>query len=120
MLQADGGTRTAAINGGFIALRRAISRLLAEKAITRDPVKSNVAALSIGRVLGDMMIDLDYEEDRIADVDLNVVMDSTGRFVEVQGAAEHALFDRDQLDTMLLYAASGIKEIIYIQMSHIA
>jgi len=111
VLEADGGTRTASINGGFMALAGA---LRAQK-LDRAALKGVVAAVSVGLVGGRVVLDLDYESDSSADVDMNVVMDGGGRFIEIQGTAEKEAFDKKQLDRMLAVAASGIKRIIEVQ-----
>ena len=107
VLQADGGTRTAAITGAYVALADAVERLRAEKALTGDPLRGSVAAVSVGEVDGVALLDLCYEEDAAAGVDLNVVMTGDGRFVEVQGTAEGEPFDRGLLDELLDLAAEG-------------
>ncbi len=115
VLQADGGTRTASITGAWVAVRRALDRLLAEGRIDKIPLRSGVAAISVGIVNGTPVLDLNYEEDAAASVDMNVVMTSTGKFVEVQGTAEENPFSRDELDKMLKLAAGGIRQLIQKQ-----
>jgi ribonuclease PH len=116
VLQADGGTRTAAITGGYIALRLALRTLKERGDIVDDDVLTDsVAAVSAGIVDGEPMLDLSYEEDSRAEVDFNVVMTGAGRLVEVQGTAEGDPFSRDQLDEMLGLAASGIERLTSIQ-----
>ena len=115
VLQADGGTRTASICGGFVALHDACSRLLAEGVIDRHPIIDFCAAISVGIVGETAMLDLPYVEDSAAEVDMNVVMTGSGRFVEVQGTAEGDPFDREQLDNLLALAESGIGQIIALQ-----
>jgi len=115
VLQADGGTRTASICGGFVALHDACSRLLAEGLIERHPITDYCAAISVGIVGETAMLDLPYVEDSTAEVDMNVVMTGSGRFVEVQGTAEGDPFDRGQLDELLALAESGIYRIIDLQ-----
>src|SRR6185369_10926730 len=115
VLQADGGTRTASICGGWIALHDACSRLLAAGTLARHPVLQPVAAISVGVIDGTPMLDLEYSEDVRAEVDMNVVMTGDGRFVEVQGTAEGVAFTRTELDALLGLAESGIKEIIAAQ-----
>jgi ribonuclease PH len=116
VLQADGGTRTAAITGGFIALRLALRRLKERGDIEHEDVLTDsVAAVSAGIVDGSPMLDLCYEEDSRAEVDFNVVMTGSGRLVEVQGTAEGDPFSREQLDEMLGLAAAGIEELTAIQ-----
>ncbi len=111
VLQADGGTRTAAICGGYVALHDAISRLVLEGTIREHALYDLVAAVSVGVVGGVAMLDLPYEEDVRADSDMNVVMTGSGHFVEVQGTAERAAFDRDELDGLLDLATRGIQRI---------
>jgi ribonuclease PH len=111
VLQADGGTRTASICGGYVALHDAISRLVATGVIAQHALNDSVAAISVGIVGGVAMLDLPYEEDVRADTDMNVVMTGSGRFVEVQGTAEHEAFDRDELNQLLDLAALGIGRI---------
>ena len=115
VLQADGGTRTASICGGWVALHDACSRLLQAGRITAHPVTDLCAAISVGVVGGVPVLDLPYVEDASAEVDMNVVMTGAGRFVEVQGTAEGTPFSRDELDSMLTLAEKGIGEIIALQ-----
>lgn len=112
VIQADGGTRTAAITGGFVAMCLALQRLVAQGVISKIPLTDYVAATSVGMVGGELRLDLEYVEDSTADVDMNVVMTGRGQLVEVQGTGEGATFDRDQLDGMLDLAAAGIKQLI--------
>ncbi|HEU4630110.1 MAG TPA: ribonuclease PH [Gemmatimonadaceae bacterium] len=111
VLQADGGTRTAAITGACVAVVEAFERLVRLGRLPQSPVRRRVAAVSVGVVDGEVRLDLDYEEDVRADVDMNVVMSSTGGFVEVQGTGEHGTFDRGQLDAMLDAAVAGLREL---------
>ncbi|MGC2485469.1 MAG: ribonuclease PH [Acidimicrobiales bacterium] len=111
VLQADGGTRTAAICGGYVALHDAITRLVMAGTVTNHALTDLVAAVSVGIVGGVPMLDLPYEEDVRADTDMNVVMTGSGRFVEVQGTAEHEPFDRAELGALLDLAALGIGRI---------
>jgi ribonuclease PH len=111
VLQADGGTRTAAITGACVAVHDAFGWLVSEGHITQSPVRRRVAAVSVGVVDGTLWLDLDYELDVRADVDMNVVMSSEGRFVEVQGTGEHGTFDRRQLDSLLDLAMKGIRTL---------
>src|SRR6202161_253880 len=120
VLQADGGTRTASICGGYVALHDAISRLVLEGTIAEHALTDSVAAVSVGIVGGVAMLDLPYEEDVRADTDMNVVMTGSGRFVEVQGTAEHEAFDRDELNQLLDLAALGIGRIKDAQNSLLA
>ena len=111
VLQADGGTRTAAITGGFVALALACRRLVENRRIA-DPIREAVAAVSVGVVDGQPRLDLPYEEDVKAAVDMNVVMTAAGRFVEVQGTGEHSTFDRAELDALCDLATVGIKQLL--------
>jgi ribonuclease PH len=115
VIQADGGTRTASITGGFIALKLALMELVKRRALPQLPRMHNIAAVSVGIVGGAPMLDLCYEEDSSADVDMNVVMTSEGKFVEVQGTAEHSSFGEQDLHRMLTLAKKGIKELITTQ-----
>lgn len=117
VIQADGGTRTTSITGGYIALALAVKKLMESGALTENPLKGNVAAISVGMVAGEAMIDLDYNEDSSADVDMNIIMNSKGEFVEVQGTGEEATYTRAQLNQLIDLAEEGIKEIIKIQNS---
>ena len=108
MIQADGGTRTAAITGGFVALALAVRALKARRAISTSPVKRQVAAVSVGVLNGAVYVDLDYGEDSTAEVDMNVVATGEGELVEVQGTAEGKAFRRDQLDRMVDAALASI------------
>ena len=112
VIQADGGTRTAAITGGFVALALAIGKLREQGAISRMPLGDYVAATSVGVVAGTPMLDLAYEEDSKADVDMNVVQTGDGRFIEVQGTAEAEPFSKQALDELLDLATSGIRELV--------
>ncbi len=111
VLQADGGTRTAAITGAWVALREAIDRLLAAGELTSDPIKTQIAAVSVGVYQGTPVLDLDYAEDSSAETDMNLVMDGEGRFIEVQGTAEGHPFTRVELDALLELGAAGIRSI---------
>jgi len=111
VLVADGGTRTAAITGACVAIVDAFDWMVASGKLSRTPVKRRVAAVSVGVIDGEPRLDLDYEEDVRAEVDMNVVMSSEGEFVEVQGTGEHGTFDRVQLDQLLELAISGIREL---------
>jgi ribonuclease PH len=115
VIQADGGTRTAAITGAYIALADALHYLRSNGQISSLPLKEFVAATSVGVVDGKPVLDLCYAEDSIADVDMNVIMTGGGKFVEVQGTAEETPFDRPQLDAMLSLASAGIQELIALQ-----
>ena len=117
VLQADGGTRTAAITGSFVALYLAFIKLQAEGVMAEIPIIDYVAATSVGIVNGELVLDLEYTEDSQADVDMNVVMTGKGSFVEVQGTAEGMPFSRAQLDELLLLAEKGIRELIDVQVN---
>ncbi|MGI8822024.1 MAG: ribonuclease PH [Acidimicrobiia bacterium] len=112
VLQADGGTRTASITGAWVALADACDVLVAEKRLAASPVVDHVAAVSVGLIGDEILLDLAYVEDVAADVDCNVVMTGAGKLIEVQGTAEGNPFDRDQLDRMLDAAAAGIDRLI--------
>jgi ribonuclease PH len=115
VLQADGGTRTAAINGAWIALWQACSRMAAGGSVARNPVREPVSAVSVGIVDGRVLVDLDYAEDSAAQVDMNVVMTGSGMLIEVQGTAEGAPFSREQLDGMLQAALRSGRKILAVQ-----
>jgi ribonuclease PH len=115
VIQADGGTRTASITGGFIALSLALAKAKRNGVIRQIPLNDCVAAVSVGIFKGDMILDLNYEEDSKADMDMNVVMVGKGDFVEVQGTAEGKPFAKKQLDALLDIAQKGIKELMDIQ-----
>ena len=112
VLQADGGTRTAAISGSFVALHDAINALLESKAITQSPIDQFVASVSVGVFNQTAVLDLDYAEDSQAETDMNVVMNELGEFIEVQGTAEGKTFSQDELSAMLALAKDGINHII--------
>ena len=118
VLQADGGTRTASINGAWLALRQACERLVRDGAIAANPVREPVAAVSVGIVGGRILADLDYSEDSAAEVDMNVVMTGSGKLIEVQGTAEGAPFSRRELDRMLAAAGRACREILRSQRRH--
>ena len=115
VLQADGGTRTASITGAFICLADALKYAIRNGLIERTPLKDYLAAISVGVVHGEPMIDLCYREDSSAEVDMNVVMTGSGQFVEIQGTAEGLPFSRDALDSLLTLAGEGINDLIQIQ-----
>lgn len=119
VLQADGGTRTAAITGAWIALKRACATLRRRGVLAVDPVHTGLAAVSVGVVSGETILDLNYAEDSHAEVDANVVMTDRGEFVEVQGTAEGKPFTRGRLDDLLALAEKGITELHAIQREHI-
>jgi len=112
VLQADGGTRTAAITGAYVAAADAVSWLLAKGKIERSPIRDAVAAVSVGIVSGTPLLDLEYVEDAACDTDMNVVMTASGGFVELQGTAEGATFSRLEMDALLALAAKGISELV--------
>ena len=118
VIQADGGTRCAAITGGYVALARAVNALLAEERIGESPIREAVAAVSVGVVGGVPMLDLDYSEDSVADVDMNVVMTGGGRFVELQGTAEQTPFRKSDLNRMVALAEKGVRELLEIQAKY--
>jgi ribonuclease PH len=120
VLQADGGTRTASICGGYVALHDACTRLVEDGRLRRHPLVDQVAAISVGIVDAVAMLDLPYEEDSRADVDMNVVMTGEGRFVELQGTAEKLAFSRTELDSMLALATAGIDELLAAQRTALA
>ena len=115
VLQADGGTRTAAITGAFVAAQDAVSKLLAAGTLVATPIKGHVAAISVGIVSGTPLLDLEYTEDSACDTDMNVVMTGAGHFVEVQGTAEGAAFSRGEMDILMGLAEKGIAELIALQ-----
>jgi len=120
VLQADGGTRTAAINGAWLAAHQAVERLLAAGALERSPLRTQIAAVSVGLYRGQPVLDLDYAEDAAAETDMNVVMDATGRFVEIQGTAEGRTFARTELDRLLELAEQGTAQILAAQRAVLA
>lgn len=120
VLQADGGTRTASICGAWVALHDAFSRLVAAGKLTSHPIREACAAVSVGVVDATCMLDLDYAEDVRAEVDMNVVMTASGRFVEVQGTAEGQPFSRGELDELLSLGEHGIAELLELQAATIA
>ena len=115
VLQADGGTRTASITGAYVALADAIAHLKAEGVVPGEPLLDPIAAVSVGIIDGEICLDLPYEEDSRAEVDLNVVMQESGDFVEIQGTGEHGLFGREELNEMLDVAQKGCRELIAAQ-----
>jgi ribonuclease PH len=120
VIQADGGTRTAAITGACVALVDAINYLQREKLITQDPLLHMIASVSVGIYRGEAVLDLDYPEDSAADTDMNVIMAENGSFIEVQGTAEGAPFSRTELDSLLDLASAGITELIGKQKAALA
>ncbi len=115
VIQADGGTRTASITGSFIAMAIAIKKLLKEGLISKNPIRESVAAVSVGKVNGEILLDLDYSEDSQAEVDLNLVATESGNIVEIQGTAEKFAFSREELNKILDLAFKGINELSEIQ-----
>lgn len=120
VLSADGGTRIASINGGYLALHDALARLVASGSIGEHPLREECAAVSVGIVDGVPVLDLPYTEDSTAEVDMNVVMTGSGRYIEVQGTAEGLPFSRNELDELLALAEGGIKEIVDLQRLFVA
>jgi ribonuclease PH len=119
VLQADGGTRTAAITGAFVALSLAVNKLTAEKKLAENPLLAQVAAVSIGMVGGSALLDLCYTEDVAAAVDMNLVMNSHGEFIEVQGTGEEATFTETQLAELLALGKAGVRELLIAQQNAI-
>jgi ribonuclease PH len=119
VVQADGGTRTAAITGAFVALYRACSQLVRQGRLERHPVRTAVAAVSVGIVDGQSLLDLCYEEDARAEVDFNVVMTATQEFVEVQGTGEGGVFSRSRMEELLTLAQQGISELLALQQPYL-
>ena len=115
VIQADGGTRTTSISGGFVALSDAIQKMLANGELTNNPIINNVAAISVGIFEGTPVLDLDYAEDSKAETDMNIVMDSNGGFIELQGTAEQEAFSQEELSSLLTLGSKGIQEIIQLQ-----
>jgi len=115
VIQADGGTRTAAITGAFVAAQDAVNHLLACGKLSASPITDHVAAISVGIVGGTPLLDLEYIEDVACDTDMNVVMTGAGNFVEVQGTAEGAVFSRKEMDALLALAEKGIRDLVILQ-----
>jgi ribonuclease PH len=116
VIQADGGTRTASITGAYVALVDAFRKMVKNGMIEKIPAKDSVAAISVGKVDGEILLDLNYEEDSKAEVDMNVVMTGSRKFVEIQGTAEGAVFTKKEMDELMRVAQSGIKELTKIQI----
>jgi len=116
VIQADGGTRTASITGAYVALVDAFRKMVRNGMIEKVPVKDSVAAISVGKVDGEILLDLNYEEDSQAEVDMNVVMTGGRKFVEIQGTAEGAVFTKKEMDELIRAAQSGINELTRIQI----
>ena len=115
VIQADGGTRTASITGAYVALVDAFRKLVKNGIIENIPVQDSVAAISVGKVDGEVLLDLDYEEDSRAEVDMNIVMTGAGKFVEIQGTAEGGVFTKKEMDGLVKVAQSGIRILTKIQ-----
>ena len=120
VIQADGGTRTASISGGFVALSDSIAGLQKKGTLKKNPLYGSLAAISVGIYEGNAVLDLDYAEDSAAETDMNVVMNDAGSFIEIQGTAEGHAFRRSELDSMLELAESGIADIIRLQQAALA
>lgn len=120
VLSADGGTRTASITGGYVALSRAVEHLLKSNRISKNPIHGMVAAVSVGIYNGFPIIDLDYSEDSVAETDMNIVMNDMAHYVEIQGTAEGHAFSASELATMLELAETGIKKLLEIQRKYIS
>jgi ribonuclease PH len=120
VLQADGGTRTAAITGGFVALALALRKLIAETKLAENPILQPVAAVSVGIIEGRPLLDLCYGEDAAAAVDMNLVINAAGQFIEMQGSGEEATFSQTQLDAMLALGRTGIEELLRAQQQALA
>jgi len=120
VIQADGGTRTAAITGAFVAAQDAVNGLLAQGKLTQSPIREAVAAISVGIVQGTPLLDLEYTEDSACDTDMNVVMTAGGHYVEVQGTAEGAAFSRAEMDALLALADKGIRELVQLQIDSLS
>lgn len=115
VIQADGGTRTASITGAFVAAHDAVGRLIADGKLVSSPIKDHVAAISVGILKGQPLLDLEYVEDSACDTDMNVVMTGAGHYVEVQGTAEGAAFTRREMDALLGLAEKGVSELVALQ-----
>ena len=120
VLQADGGTRTASITGAFVAAQDAVNSLLAAGKISETPITQHVAAISVGMLCAQALLDLEYTEDSQCDTDMNVVMTGEGKFIEIQGTAEGEAFSKDQMNVMLSFAEKGITELIKLQQAALA
>lgn len=120
VIQADGGTRTTAISGAYVAVSDAIAKMIEKKQLTESPFREKLAAISVGIYQGNAVLDLDYAEDSNAETDMNVVMTESGKFIEIQGTAEADPFDQSELTEMLALAGNGIKQICQIQKMALA
>jgi len=117
VIQADGGTRTTSISGGFVALSDAIQKMLAKGELKKNPIIHNIAAISVGIFEGTPVLDLDYAEDSKAETDMNIVMNGNGGFIEIQGTAEQEAFSQEELSSLLALGNKGVQEIIELQNS---
>jgi ribonuclease PH len=115
VIQADGGTRTAAITGAFVAAQDAVNQLMRQGKLHESPIRDHVAAISVGLVQGTPLLDLAYTEDSVCDTDMNIVMTGAGHFIEVQGTAEGAAFTRLEMDALLSLAEKGIRDLVILQ-----
>ncbi len=115
VIQADGGTRTASITGAYVALVDAFRKMVEKGMIPKIPITDAVAAVSVGKVEGRILLDLNYEEDSRAEVDMNIVMTSSGKFIEIQGTAENAAFSKAEMDALIKVAERGIKKLLQLQ-----
>lgn len=120
VIQADGGTRTASITGGYVAMADAIQTLIKNKTLSSNPIKCAIASISVGIFNGEPVLDLDYPEDSSAETDMNVVMNELGKFIEVQGTAEGEAFDQEELNAMLDLAKEGIQQLVEHQKAALA
>ena len=120
VIQADGGTRTASITGAFVAAHDAVTKLIADGKLAKSPIKGHVAAISVGMLKGQALLDLEYVEDSACDTDMNVVMTGAGHFVEVQGTAEGVAFTRAEMDALLALAEKGIGELVALQQKSLS
>jgi len=120
VLRADGGTRTTAITGAYVAVARAVEALLADGSLKQSPLKAQIAAVSVGVVGGNVLVDLDYEEDKEASVDMNIVMTSKGQFVEVQASGEESTFSPEELAAMVAGARQGLEKLFEFQAAAIS
>jgi len=120
VIQADGGTRTAAISGGYVALALAMQRLASGKSVRKNPLHGRVAAVSVGIYRGTPVLDLDYDEDSEAETDMNIVMNEAGRYIEIQGTAEGHAFSEEEFAAMIALAKTGIEHIIHAQDAALA
>ncbi|WP_156298967.1 ribonuclease PH [Streptobacillus canis] len=111
VIQADGGTRTASITGGYLAMEIAINKLISHGLLSENPIKAKVAAISVGKVSNELLLDLEYSEDSQAEVDMNIVMNSKGEFIEIQGTGEDATFTKQELDKFLELASLGFEKL---------